>query len=146
MIQFGPFTTDNNSCVFRVWAPEKKKMFLTLVSPFEKTIEMEKVDGGYFMLEVKDTGHGTRYYYRPENEINYPDPASHYQPEGVHGPSQVIDHNRFEWNDSNWKGIPFNELIMYELHVETSTPEGTFEAISCASLECSGIFRHYRPR
>src|SRR5690554_2327226 len=129
MIQFGPLPTEKGSCIFRVWAPEKEKMFLHLVYPVEETLEMKKAEGGYFALEVEGAGHGTRYYYRPENESNLPDPASHFQPEGVHGPSEVINHNRYPWNDNAWKGIPFNELILYELHVGTFTPEGTFEAI-----------------
>lgn len=129
MIQFGPLPTEKGSCIFRVWAPEKEKMFLHLVYPVEETLEMKKAEGGYFALEVEGAGHGTRYYYRPENESSLPDPASHFQPEGVHGPSEVINHNRYPWNDNAWKGIPFNELILYELHVGTFTPEGTFEAI-----------------
>lgn len=129
MIQFGPIPVDNDSSTFRVWAPEKKKMFLHLISPVDKTVEMQQSDDGYFTLEVTGAGHGTRYFYQPEDNSDMPDPASHYQPEGVHGPSEVIDHGRYSWNDSSWKGLPFNELIMYELHVGTFTPEGTFEAI-----------------
>ena len=129
MAQFGPLVIENNSCIFRVWAPEKEKMSLHLVYPVEEILEMQQDEGGYFMLEIEGVGHGTRYFYRPDGGDGIPDPASHYQPEGVHGPSEVVDHSRFEWTDNNWKGIPFNELVLYELHAGTFTPEGTFEAI-----------------
>ena len=52
------------------------------------------------------------------------------QPEGVHGPSQIIDHSLFPWDDTAWKGIPVDEYVIYELHVGTFTPEGTFEALA----------------
>ena len=141
MIQFGPQVTENNHCVFKVWAPEKKRMMLHLVHPFEEIIEMQPVEGGYYIYEKEGAGHGTRYFYRPDDSADLPDPASHFQPEGVHGPSEVIDHNQFQWTDNNWKGIPFNELILYELHVGTFTPEGTFEAIipRLAELAETGI-------
>lgn len=128
MTHFGPLPVENGSCIFKVWAPEKEKMFLHLVYPVEEVLEMHQTEGGYFVLEVEGAGHGTRYFYKSIDE-SLPDPASHYQPEGVHGPSEVVDHKKYPWNDANWKGIPFNELVLYELHVGTFTPEGTFEAI-----------------
>jgi len=90
---------------------------------------MQQDDQGYFSVEVADVKPGDRYYFMPENERDYPDPASRYQPEGVHGPSEVVDHSAFAWSDAGWQGIPFKDLILYELHVGTFTPEGTFEAI-----------------
>lgn len=61
--------------------------------------------------------------------MDRPDPASHFQPQGVHGPSQVIDHSTSPWQDAGWKGVPLAEMIFYELHVGTFTPAGTFAAI-----------------
>src|SRR5690554_5041603 len=90
MIQFGPQVTENNHCVFKVWAPEKKRMMLHLVHPFEEIIEMQPIEGGYYIYEKEGAGHGTRYFYRPDDSEDLPDPASHFQPEGVHGPSEVI--------------------------------------------------------
>src|SRR5690606_30236828 len=72
---------------------------------------------------------GCRYFYRPAGGKDYPDPASHYQPEGVHGPSETVDHAAYAWQDAPWKGLPLNSLILYELHTGTFTPEGTFEAV-----------------
>lgn len=72
---------------------------------------------------------GDRYYYLPEGEYQYPDPCSQYQPEGITGPSQVVDHAAFPWQDGAWKGKPLTSMIFYEIHVGTFTPEGTLEAI-----------------
>lgn len=119
----------DHSCTFTVWAPEKEQMFLELVHPREETLPMIKNDLGYFELTLPETGPGTRYFFRPENEHHYPDPASQFQPEGVHGPSEVVDQQSYPWKDQVWKGIPFPSAILYELHVGTFTPEGTFEAV-----------------
>ncbi|HWJ29950.1 MAG TPA: malto-oligosyltrehalose trehalohydrolase, partial [Flavisolibacter sp.] len=71
---------------------------------------------------------GAKYFYMPDGEKDIPDPGSHFQPEGVHGPSQVITQD-FPWDDQDWKGMPLSDLILYEMHVGTFTEEGTFEAI-----------------
>ncbi|MEN6455851.1 MAG: malto-oligosyltrehalose trehalohydrolase [Prolixibacteraceae bacterium] len=114
--------------IFKVWAPCKTNMQLHLVHPFDRTIGMQRDGDGYFVAEV-EAPPGTRYYFKPDSKTDYPDPASHFQPEGVHGPSEVVDHSLFHWQDRDWKGIPFKKLILYELHVGTFTEEGTFEAI-----------------
>ena len=88
---------------------------------------MTKNEQGYFTVDVENINSGCRYFYKPDGEKDYPDPGSHFQPEGVHGPSQVIDHDSFKWNDQLWRGIPIKDLIFYEIHVGTFTPEGTFE-------------------
>ena len=116
-------------CKFTVWAPFLKEVALKIVSPQEKIIPMEKGDKGYWEITVGDISDKTRYLYQINGEKDRPDPASHFQPEGVHGPSQVIDHNSFRWEDSEWNGIPLSAMIIYELHTGTFTPEGTFEAI-----------------
>jgi maltooligosyltrehalose trehalohydrolase len=72
---------------------------------------------------------GARYVFRLENDRDRPDPASRYQPEGVHGPSEVVDHTAFSWTDKGWSGLALQSMIMYELHTGTFTPEGTFDAI-----------------
>jgi maltooligosyltrehalose trehalohydrolase len=92
-------------------------------------IPMKKDTNGYFHVDVPGIRHGDRYYYKPNNAATYPDPASPWQPEGVHGPSAVLDHQHYTWTDNNWRGLPFNTLIFYELHVGAFTPQGTFEAI-----------------
>ncbi len=129
MLDVGTFYRENQSCLFRVWAPLCKKMVLHLVFPEDRKIEMTRQPRGYFVAEIENLPLSTLYFYMPDGEKDYPDPASHFQPEGVHGPSRVVDHNSFSWKDRHWSGIPREELIFYELHVGTFTPEGTFEAI-----------------
>ena len=129
MLDVGTFYRENQSCLFRVWAPLCKKMILHLVFPEDRKIEMTRQPHGYFIAEVENLPLSTLYFYMPDGEKDYPDPASHFQPEGVHGPSRVVDHYSFSWKDQLWTGIPPEELIFYELHVGTFTPEGTFEAI-----------------
>ncbi|MCJ8163717.1 malto-oligosyltrehalose trehalohydrolase [Pontibacter sp. E15-1] len=119
----------NGRCRFTVWAPEKKSMTLHLTFPEEREIEMERAEWGYFTIEIEDASPGIRYYYKPDGKQSYPDPASQYQPEGVHGPSEVVDHGAYAWSDTDWNNLPMQELVLYELHVGTFTPEGTFEAI-----------------
>jgi maltooligosyltrehalose trehalohydrolase len=116
-------------CIFSVWAPEKKRMVLHIVYPADQKINMVKDGFGYFSATVDGISNGCRYYFMPEGKKDYPDPASHFQPEGVHGPSQVIDHGSFVWSDDSWKGIPLKDSIIYEIHVGTYSKEGTFEAI-----------------
>lgn len=119
----------NSHCQFSVWAPLIDNVTLHIVSPKERFLSMTKDEEGYFHTEVKDILAGAKYFYRLDGENDVPDPASHFQPEGVHGPSQVIDHRGYNWKDQNWRGMPLREMIMYELHVGTFTPEGVFEAI-----------------
>ncbi|AKD04529.1 malto-oligosyltrehalose trehalohydrolase [Pontibacter korlensis] len=117
-------------CRFTVWAPLKEKVSLLLLHPEEQEVEMHQEDWWYFTVEVTDIKPGARYRFVPgTGKEGFPDPASCYQPEGVHGPSEVVDHSSFEWTDGNWQNIPLSEMVIYELHVGTFTPEGTFEAI-----------------
>jgi maltooligosyltrehalose trehalohydrolase len=119
----------DGECRFSVWAPLREKMTLRIVFPDERIISMEKDGGGYWHAVAGGLPPGARYFYRVEDERDRPDPASCFQPEGVHGASQVVDHSAFVWGDSGWRGIPLGEMIMYELHVGTFTPRGTFESI-----------------
>jgi maltooligosyltrehalose trehalohydrolase len=89
---------------------------------------MHSVGGGYYHAVVEGISAGALYRYRLDNEKERPDPASRYQPQGVHGPSQVVDH-RFGWSDSDWRGLPLEKYVFYELHTGTFTPQGDFEAI-----------------
>ena len=89
---------------------------------------MQQDGEGYFAVEVADARAGTRYRFRLEGEdALYPDPASRFQPDGPHGPSEVID-PAFAWTDAGWPGVSLEGLVLYELHVGTFTPEGTYEA------------------
>jgi maltooligosyltrehalose trehalohydrolase len=120
---------ESGRCEFVVWAPEKEQMFLCLETPEQQILKMQKTADGYFTHAVRGIMPDTLYTYSSDGTNKIPDPASHFQPQGVHGPSQIVDHNQYHWNDSSWRGLPLKELIFYELHVGTFTPEGTFEAI-----------------
>jgi maltooligosyltrehalose trehalohydrolase len=90
---------------------------------------MERQDHGYFICEKDHLRNGQRYAYRLNGGPNRPDPASHWQPEGVNQPSAVLSLDEFQWSDAGWSGIARDELVFYELHVGTFTPEGTFDAV-----------------
>jgi maltooligosyltrehalose trehalohydrolase len=117
-----------NETVFSVWAPLKENMILHLFEPNRK-ISMLKDPHGYFNVSVADVRPGAHYCFMPDGGKDLPDPSSNFQPLTVHGPSAVVDHNDFKWTDSAWRGIPFSQLVIYELHVGTFTTEGNFETI-----------------
>lgn len=116
-------------CEFVVWAPLLKSVSLKLVSWSERIIPMEMADKGYWKVVADGVLPCALYLYRLDNKLEMPDPASRFQPEGVHGHSQVIDQNEFQWDDDDWKGIDLKDFIIYELHAGTFTKEGTFEAV-----------------
>jgi maltooligosyltrehalose trehalohydrolase len=113
-------------CEFRVWAPEIEKIELHIVAPDDRRIALTKNTRGYHEATV-DAGAGTRYFFNLDGN-DRPDPASRLQPEGVHGPSEVVARD-FEWHDGGWTGIPLEDYVIYELHVGTFTREGTFDAV-----------------
>jgi maltooligosyltrehalose trehalohydrolase len=125
----GAVYAEDGTCTFSVWAPEKKKMILHLVAPQEEKVEMIKDESGYFYTKLSRVTPGTQYFFMPEGAEDIPDLASHFQPHGVKGPSEIVDHNAFVWEDEAWRGKPLEDYILYELHVGTFTEEGTFEAI-----------------
>ncbi len=114
---------------FRVWAPFANVMAVELVDQDRMAIPMQRSAQGYFDATVEGLGPRARYRYLVEGKLARPDPASRFQPDGVHGPSVVIDPESFGWTDAAWRGMPLNDMIIYELHVGTFTQEGTFEAI-----------------
>ena len=115
-------------CGFLVWAPLINRVEVHILSPEERIVPLEKVSRGYHYGVVQRVKPGTRYFYRLDGNTERPDPASKFQPEGVHGPSQVIDPH-FVWEELHWSGIPFSHYVLYELHVGTFTAQGTFDAI-----------------
>lgn len=127
-IDLGAVYEGGGVCRFRVWAPFAGKVELRIVYPKEMTLPMEQGERGYFSAQVEGAEPGTLYFFRIDGKNERPDPASRFQPRGVHGPSEVID-QRFDWQDDSFEGIPLREYILYELHVGTFTPESTFEAV-----------------
>lgn len=119
----------NNRCEFTVWAPAHEDLAVQIVSPENRFLPMQKDERGYFSTMAENIEPGTLYYYKIAGEKDFPDPASHSQPKDVHGASEVVDHTKMNWTDADWSGIALEEMIMYELHVGTFTPAGTFLAI-----------------
>ncbi len=117
------------NCTFTLWAPHHERIVLKLAAPSERVVPMKKDRHGYWRVELRGIEPGTLYLYQLSSGRELPDPASHFQPQGVHGPSEVIDHRVFAWEDGDWKGIPLEKMVMYELHIGTFTPQGNFEAV-----------------
>lgn len=117
------------NCRFTVWAPLRRHVALHLLSPREMLIPMREEPGGYWRTGVEGVPPGALYRFCLDEEIERPDPASHCQPMGAHGPSQVVDHHAFSWEDPEWNGVDLSQMILYEIHTGTFTPEGTLEAI-----------------
>jgi maltooligosyltrehalose trehalohydrolase len=113
---------------FTVWAPHAQSVDLKFIAPRSQTVSMARRAGGYFEVDVPGAKAGDRYVYVLDGEIERPDPASRLQPEGVHGPSEVVDPYDFQWTDHAWHGLPLERLIIYELHVGTWTAKGTFQS------------------
>lgn len=128
-MRLGAWYLGNERCEFFVWAPFSKEVKLNMVFPQKRIIHMEPWEDGYWYLLADDIYPGMQYLYKLDKLVDRPDLASHFQPEGVHGPSEVVDHRSFIWTDNNWQGLPLNEMIIYELHVGTFSPEGTFDGI-----------------
>ncbi|HSE58913.1 MAG TPA: hypothetical protein VLA99_09445, partial [Nitrospiraceae bacterium] len=118
----------DDSTRFRLWAPRAHDVAVRLPGTAPRLVPMKPQDFGYFEAVVSQVRPGDRYLYRLDDRIERPDPASQFQPEGVHAASAVVDHSAFHWTDRGWRGLPLEELIIYELHVGTATPAGTFEA------------------
>jgi len=112
---------------FRVWAPGRRRV--AVVPEGRDAIELAPEPDGYFAGLAAGLRPGARYRFQLDDEDGlYPDPASRYQPEGPHGPSQVVDPAGFRWSDAGWRGVGLEGQVIYELHVGTFTPEGTFAA------------------
>lgn len=118
----------NDRCRFTVWAPFTDMVEVRVVSPRESIVELVRDEKGYHQAVIDEVKPGTLYLYRLDGEKERPDPASRFQPQGVHGPSLVVNPD-FSWQDDDWSGLPLRDYVIYELHVGTFTPEGTFEAI-----------------
>src|SRR5215468_2513577 len=98
MKDIGAVWLDDNRCRFRVWAPFSEKVDLHLLTPEDRLITMESQKLGYHRMVVESLPAGARYFYRLANGKELPDPVSRFQPDGVHGPSEVV-HNNFAWTD-----------------------------------------------
>jgi len=128
-MQVGALWQGGQTCLFRVFAPGAGRVRVRFPDRGQPDREMRQRSHGYWELETKDMLPGTDYLIGVEGKEFRPDPASRFQPQGVHGPSRVWDHRAFAWNDAQWKGVALEEAILYEIHPGTFTAEGTLDAI-----------------
>jgi maltooligosyltrehalose trehalohydrolase len=132
---FGAELQDDGSVRFRLWAPAAERVDVCLsggdagihcMKPLPMAIEPD----GWFSLTTGLATAGSRYRFRINGNLQLPDPASRFQPQDVHGPSEVIDPGAWEWQDTNWNGRAWEEAVFYEVHVGTFTPRGSFAAVT----------------
>jgi maltooligosyltrehalose trehalohydrolase len=117
----------DDGVTFRVWAPAADTVTLELDDG--PSLALSEFENGLFECTTGAAGPGARYQFRLDGDGPFPDPASRYQPAGVHGPSEVIDPNAYAWTDENWNGVARENLVIYELHVGTFTDAGSFDAV-----------------
>jgi maltooligosyltrehalose trehalohydrolase len=122
-VQFGPHLT-SAGVTFRLWAPAARRVDLVL----DRDYPMQATGAGWYHATIAGAGAGTLYKFRIDGELEVPDPASHFQPQDVFGPSEVIDHHAFPWQAPDWRGRPWREAAILELHVGAFTPDGSFRA------------------
>ncbi|MDB6046868.1 MAG: malto-oligosyltrehalose trehalohydrolase [Gammaproteobacteria bacterium] len=125
---FGAQLSPDGAVRCRLWAPAAHEVELMLydVAGRSRSLAMMALPEGWFELVTQEARAGSRYRYRIDGKIEVPDPASRSNPEDIQGPSEVVDPSAFEWDDDAWRGRPWREAVIYELHVGTFSPEGTF--------------------
>ncbi len=130
-LERGATVLANGSTHFSVWAPKVETASVVLVDGGRRNAyPLERQPGGFLETVVPRVAAGADYFYRLDGERDRPDPVSRHQPAGVHGPSRVVDPAAFRWSDADWRGIETPDLLIYELHVGTFTPEGSFDAVA----------------
>jgi maltooligosyltrehalose trehalohydrolase len=127
---WGATIKGGNAARFRLWAPAKDEVRLIAV---ERGIElpMRPAGDGWFEVETREVPVGDAYCFRFSDGMTVPDPAARSQIEDVHGPSRLVDPNAYEWCCAGWPGRPWEDAVIYELHVGSFTPEGTFDGVTC---------------
>jgi maltooligosyltrehalose trehalohydrolase len=116
---------------FSVWAPSAGEVSVVVATgdaKGEHPLERQVGQRGVFAADVHGVKAGDRYGFRVDGSDPLPDPVSRSQPDGVHALSEVVDPDAFEWRDDRWSGVSLPDFVLYELHVGTFTPEGTFDA------------------
>jgi maltooligosyltrehalose trehalohydrolase len=129
-LPFGAECCGDKGVQFRFWAPNARNVAVCFVNAeATDSVAMERADGGWFHLVSPSVGAGSHYRFQIDGGLRVPDPASRFQPLDVQGPSEVIDPGAFDWQDDTWQGRPWDEAVIYELHVGTFTPEGTLAGL-----------------
>src|SRR5215472_4525736 len=126
---FGAEVLADGSVRFRLWAPSANSVDLCLEDGARGSYPLLPLDNGWFERISSEAHAGSLYRFQIDHKTEVPDPASRFQPEDVHGPSAVVDPTAVSWNDDNWRGRPWEQAVIYELHVGAFTPEGTFQGV-----------------
>ncbi|MGE0526020.1 MAG: malto-oligosyltrehalose trehalohydrolase [Bdellovibrionales bacterium] len=129
--RLGAWVDPTGGVRFRVWAPRARRVDLVWMGHAPEEVErvaMEPRERGYFEVRLAHAAPGGRYKFCLNEDLELPDPVSRFQPLGPHGPSQVVETD-FNWTDAAWKGLPLDQHVIYELHVGTFSPEGTFAGV-----------------
>src|SRR4051812_43469071 len=131
LLPIGAELSANGATHFRLWAPSSETVEVTFGTEAEFKIgklrlaKLRAEGNGYHSGVVREATEGLLYKYRLTSG-NFPDPASRFQPHGPHGPSEIVNPSRFEWSDQSWQGVPREKQVIYEMHIGTFTPEGTW--------------------
>src|SRR5215831_18097863 len=126
---FGAEVLANGSVRFRLWAPNAGSVDVCLDDGNHGTLPLFPLGNGWFERISHEAHAGSLYRFRIDHHMEVPDPASRFQPGDVQGPSAVVDPSVFPWNDGNWRGRPWEETVIYELHVGTFSLEGSFRGV-----------------
>jgi maltooligosyltrehalose trehalohydrolase len=113
---------------FRVWAPAARRVDVLFEDVDLDPVPLRREGDGYFSGLAARAAPGTRYRFRLDGGDAFPDPASRWQPEGPHGPSQVVASDAYRWQDQGWRGVTVRGQVLYEMHIGTFTPAGTYAA------------------
>ncbi len=123
--------------LFRLWAPEAGQVDLCLTKrsqaaqqpPADQILPMERQEEGWYVIHHQTAAPGDLYQFRIDRDLLVPDPAGRRQSADIHGPSVICDPDEYNWQDADWRGKPWEEAVIYELHVGTFSPEGTFRGV-----------------
>lgn len=127
---FGAQVLEDGQVRFRLWAPAAREVDVCLEHDGKSTeLPMAAAGDGWFTLDTAAAGAGSRYRYRVDGGMKVPDPASRFNPDDVHEPSEVVDAAQFAWQDTDWRGRPWEDAVIYELHVGTFSPEGNYDGV-----------------
>jgi malto-oligosyltrehalose trehalohydrolase len=125
---FGARPLPGGGALFRLWAPDAQHVALVQGTQDGQTTPMQRSADGWHELTLAQAAPGLRYAYRIDGKLTVPDPASRSNPDDVHGTSELVDPRAFDWPDAQWRGRPWHEAVIYELHIGCFTPAGTFTA------------------
>ena len=126
---FGAELSQGGGVRFRLWAPNAQRVDLCLENEKQERFPLAKLEQGWFEVVTPRATASSLYRFQINDQMKVPDPASRFQPHDVHGPSEVVDPRAFQWLDGGWVGRPWEETVIYEVHVGAFTPEGTFRGV-----------------